>query len=163
MPSVQINQTIPGSSFPGLRLEEKTVSFKSTFNLTLSPLSVRPNRFCFSANMDEDFEVEKIAFNGDFHELPKKIQNQINNSNENLNIKRKAFFLRNEKYFKTVEVVLGFIQKNLFIASVGKSKNYLRSSLDHEIIITLLSAMHLGSFNPSTQHRLSAALTVFYL
>ena len=168
---IQRNQTIPGPGSLGFCLQKKTISFKSTFSLTLSPLSGRPSRFRFSANIDEDFEAEKRGFNGDFPELPKKTQSQINDFNVNLNIKRKAFLLRNEKYFKTIKVVSWFIQKthrNVLISIItlflsGNLKIMLRRSLDYEIIITLLSAMHLGSFHPSTQHRLFAALTVFYL
>ena len=131
---IQRNQTIPGPGSLGFCLQKKAIFFKSTFSLTLSPLSGRPSRFRFSANMDEDFEAEKRGFNGDFPELPKKTQSQINDFNENLNIKRKAFLLRNEKYFKTIKVVSWFIQKNTpqcsnfnnNIVSVGQSKNYFK-------------------------------------
>ena len=38
-----------------------------------SYLSVSPNRFCFSANMDEDSELADEVLNGEFPELTKKI------------------------------------------------------------------------------------------
>ena len=57
--------------FPSQRLERQEVSFDYSFNRTVSPLSVNPNRFSFSADMDEASELAEKALNGEFPELPK--------------------------------------------------------------------------------------------
>ena len=41
-------------------------------NRTASPLSISPNRFSFSADMDEASDLAEKALNGEFPELPKK-------------------------------------------------------------------------------------------
>ena len=41
-------------------------------NRTVSPLSISPNRFRFSVDMDEALDLAEKALNGEFPELPKK-------------------------------------------------------------------------------------------
>ena len=45
----------------------------------IPPLSVSPNRFCFSANMDENSKLAEKDFNSKFPELPKKLPLTPNN------------------------------------------------------------------------------------
>ena len=49
---------------PGLHVEKEEVSFDNPFNQMVSPLTINPNRFCFSANMDEDSELAEKVLHG---------------------------------------------------------------------------------------------------
>ena len=58
---------------PRQNLESKDVHFDYSFDrVPLFPLSVGPNRFSFSADMDEAFDLAKRALNEEFPKLPKK-------------------------------------------------------------------------------------------
>ena len=80
---------------PSQRLERQEVSFDYSFNRTVSPLSVSPNRFSFSADMDEAFELAKKALNGEFPELPKKSL-----LSESVKINKKALFLKDSNFIQ---------------------------------------------------------------
>ena len=56
---------------PRKSLEREEVYLNYFFNRTVSRLSVSPNRFSFSADMDEASELAEKALNGEFPELPK--------------------------------------------------------------------------------------------
>ena len=53
-----------------LEREDTRPNFSS--DRTASPLSISPNRFSFSADMDEASDLAEKALNGEFPELPKK-------------------------------------------------------------------------------------------
>ena len=58
---------------PRQNLESENVHFDYSFDqVPLSPLSVGPNRFSFSADMDEASDLAERALNREFPELPKK-------------------------------------------------------------------------------------------
>ena len=57
---------------PGLTWKREEFPLEHSFNRTLSPLTVSPNEFCFSANMDEASDLAERALNGEFPEFPKK-------------------------------------------------------------------------------------------
>ena len=86
---------------PGLRVEREEVPFENPFNQTASPLTISPNKFCFSANMDEDSELAEKVLNGDFSELPKRSPKMAPNNNnkraESSKINKKPLFLKNAK------------------------------------------------------------------
>ena len=86
---------------PGLRVEREEVPFENPFNQTASPLTISPNKFCFSANMDEDSELAEKVLNGDFSELPKRspkmAPNNKNKRAESSKINKKPLFLKNAK------------------------------------------------------------------
>ena len=81
--------------FPSQRLERQEVSFDYSFNRTVSPLSVSPNRFSFSADMDEASELAEKALNGEFPELPKKSL-----LSESVKIDKKALFLKDSNFIQ---------------------------------------------------------------
>ena len=58
------------SSRHNLEREDTCPSFSP--NRTVSPLSISPNRFSFSADMDEASDLAEKALDGEFPELPKK-------------------------------------------------------------------------------------------
>lgn len=71
---------------------EETPSDNS-FNRMLSSLSVSPNNFHFSANLDEYSELTEKAFNGDFLELPKRsAQTYTKNLAESSKLSKKLLF-----------------------------------------------------------------------
>lgn len=49
---------------PGLRCERENVPFDLSFNRTVSPPSISSNRFCFSANMEENSSWLKNLLTG---------------------------------------------------------------------------------------------------
>ena len=51
---------------------EREVTSNHSCNQWVSPLSVSPNRFCFSANMDEDSELADKVLNGESQKKKKK-------------------------------------------------------------------------------------------
>ena len=53
----------------GLTWEREEIPLEHSFNRTLSPFTVSPNRFCFSANMDEASNLTERALNGEFPKL----------------------------------------------------------------------------------------------
>ena len=59
-----------------LSAEKHTKSLRqgspNCFNRTVSPLSISPNRFSFSADMDKASDLAEKALNGEFPELPQK-------------------------------------------------------------------------------------------
>ena len=58
---------------PRQNLESEDVHFDYSFDgVPLSPLSVGPNRFSFSADVDEASDLAERALKGEFPELPKK-------------------------------------------------------------------------------------------
>ena len=58
---------------PRHSVEREDVHFDYSFDpVPLSPLSTGPNRFSFSADMDEASNLTERALNGEFPELPKK-------------------------------------------------------------------------------------------
>ena len=59
-----------GSPRHGLEREDTRPNF--FFNRTVSPLSISPNRFSFSADMDKASDLAEKALNGEFPELPQK-------------------------------------------------------------------------------------------
>ena len=59
-----------GSPRQGLEREEVRLDY--SFNRAVSPLSVSPNRFNFSADKDEASELAEEALNREFPELPSK-------------------------------------------------------------------------------------------
>ena len=60
---------------PRQNLESDDVYFDYSFDrVPFSPLSVDPNRFSFSADMDKAPDLAERALNGEFPELPKNLQ-----------------------------------------------------------------------------------------
>ena len=59
-----------GSPRQGLEREEVRLDY--SFNRAVSPLSVSPNRFSFSADMDEASELAEKALKGELTKLPPK-------------------------------------------------------------------------------------------
>ena len=59
-----------GSPRQSLEREDARPNF--SFNRTVSPLSISPNRFSFSADMDKASELDEKVLKGEFPELPKK-------------------------------------------------------------------------------------------
>ena len=58
---------------PGHSIEREDVHFDYSFDrVPLSPLSIGPNTFTFSADMDEASDLAERAMNGEFPELPKR-------------------------------------------------------------------------------------------
>ena len=57
---------------PRQSLVREEVCLDCSFNCAVSPLSVSPNRFSFSADMNEASELAEKALNGEFPKLPKK-------------------------------------------------------------------------------------------
>ena len=51
---------------------EREVTSNHSCNQSVSPLSVSPNRFCFSANIDEKSELADNVRKGEFLELTEK-------------------------------------------------------------------------------------------
>ena len=80
---------------PSQSLERQEVSFDYSFNRTVSPLSVSPNRFSFSADMHEASELAEKALNGEFPELPKKSL-----LSESVKINKKALFLKDSNFIQ---------------------------------------------------------------
>ena len=57
---------------PRHNLEREDARLNFSPNRTASPLSVSPNRFSFSADMDEASDLTEKTLNGEFPELPPK-------------------------------------------------------------------------------------------
>ena len=55
---------VPRQSPPGFCWEREEILFDNSFNLTLSPLSLNPNRFCFFPFKDEESELVAKVFKG---------------------------------------------------------------------------------------------------
>ena len=64
-------QSLSGKTPPDIIQRENTRPYFS-LNRTVSPLSISPNRFSVSADMDEASDLAEKALNGEFPELPKK-------------------------------------------------------------------------------------------
>ena len=50
----------------GLTWKREEIPLEYSFSRIVSPLTVSPNKFCFSANMDEDSYLTERALNGEF-------------------------------------------------------------------------------------------------
>ena len=89
---------------PGLRWEREEVPFDYPFNRRVSLLSVSPNRFCFSADIDEASDLPERALNGEFHELPKKSPSMASKNPKKLpesaKINKKPLFLKNPNFIQ---------------------------------------------------------------
>ena len=61
--------------YPRHNLEREREDTRPNFssNRTVSPLSISPNRFCFSTDMDEASDLAEKTLNGEFPELPQRI------------------------------------------------------------------------------------------
>ena len=58
---------------PSHSIDREEVHFDYSFDrVPLSPLSIGPNRFSFSADMDEASDLAERALNGEFPKVPKK-------------------------------------------------------------------------------------------
>ena len=57
---------------PMHNLEREYILFNFSPNRTASPLFISPNRFSFSADIDEASDLAEKALNGEFPDLPKK-------------------------------------------------------------------------------------------
>ena len=77
-------------------LEREDVRFNFFPNRTASSLSISPNRFSFSADMDEASNLAEKALNREFPELPKKsppiTSNNPKKPNESSRINKKPLF-----------------------------------------------------------------------
>ena len=61
---------LPGKTHPDITQREKNTRLDFSPNRTVSPLSISPNRFSFSADVDEASDLAEKALNGEFPELP---------------------------------------------------------------------------------------------
>ena len=85
-------------------MEREEVPFDNSFNQTVPPLTISLNKFCFSANMDEDSELAEKVLNRDFPELskrsPKMAPNNNNKHAESSKINKKPIFLKSAKFIQ---------------------------------------------------------------
>ena len=102
------------SSRHNLEREDTCSSFSP--NRTVSPLSISPNRFSFSADMDEASDLAEKVLNGEFPELPQKISsNHIQQPQKacwKLQNKEKASFLKKCKIHPKRVAATGLITWN---------------------------------------------------
>ena len=81
---------------PRYNLEREDVRFNFSPNRRASHLSISPNRFSFSADMDEASDLAEKALNEKFPELPKKSPPITNNNSkkpaESSKINKKPLF-----------------------------------------------------------------------
>ena len=85
---------------PKYSIEREDVHFDySVDRVPLSPLSIGPNRFSFSVDMDEVSDIAERALNGEFPELPKmspaKTPKNPNKPPDSTKINKKPLFLKN--------------------------------------------------------------------
>ena len=85
---------------PSHIIDKEEVHFDYSFDrVPLSPLSIGPNRFSFSADMDEASDLAERALNVEFPKLPKKSPAQTpqnrNKPAESTKINKKPLFLKN--------------------------------------------------------------------
>ena len=85
---------------PKYSIEREDVHFDYSFDrVPLSPLSIGPNRFSFSVDMDEVSDIAERALNGEFPELPKmspaKTPKNPNKPPDSTKINKKPLFLKN--------------------------------------------------------------------
>ena len=85
---------------PRQNLESEDVHFDYSFDgVPLSPLSVGPNRFSFSADVDEASDLAERALKGEFPELPKKSSAKISKNPkkpaESSKTNKKPLFIKN--------------------------------------------------------------------
>ena len=73
----------------------------------VSPHTVSPNRFCFSANIDENSKLSEKEFNSKFPKLPTRLPLTPNNkvaASSEINKKNTLFkecnFIQNEEYLR---------------------------------------------------------------
>ena len=86
-----------GSPRQGLEREEVRLDY--SFNRAVSPLSVSPNRFNFSADKDEASELAEEAPNREFPELPMASKNPKIPA-ESTKISKKPLFLKNSNFIQ---------------------------------------------------------------
>ena len=85
---------------PKYSIEREDVHFDYSFDrVPLSPLSIGPNRFSFSVDMDKVSDIAERALNGEFPELPKmspaKTPKNPNKPPDSTKINKKPLFLKN--------------------------------------------------------------------
>ena len=85
---------------PKYSIEREDVHFDYSFDrVPLSPLSIGPNRFSFSVDMDEVSDIAERALNGEFPALPKmspaKTPQNPNKPPGSTKINKKPLFLKN--------------------------------------------------------------------
>ena len=90
---------------PGHSIEREDVYFDYSFDrVPLSPLSVGPNTFSFSADIDEASDLVERALNGEFPKLPKrspaKTLKNPNKPADSTKINKKPLFLKNCNFIK---------------------------------------------------------------
>ena len=87
-----------------IQREREITRLDFSSNRTVSPLSISPNRFSFSADVDEASDLAEKALNGEFPELPKKfpptICNNLKKPAESSKINKKPLFLKNVKFIQ---------------------------------------------------------------
>ena len=84
---------------PKYSIEREDVHFDYSFDrVPLSPLSIGPNRFSFSVDMDEVSDIAERALNGEFPALPKMSPAKTPknpNKPDSTKINKKPLFLKN--------------------------------------------------------------------
>ena len=90
---------------PGHSIEREDVHFDYAFDqVPVSPLSIGPNTFSFSADMDEVSDLAERALNGEFTKLPKRSRAKTpqNHSKpaDSIKINKKPLFLKNCNFIK---------------------------------------------------------------
>ena len=112
---------------PGLHVEREEVPFENPFNQTASPLTISPNKFYFSANMDDDSELAEKVLNGDFSELPKRSPKMAPTTRTSVlkvpKSTKNLFFLKTPNLFK-MKSSCGIYSKNKFRCHILKSTFY---------------------------------------
>ena len=136
--------------------------FDHSFNGTFSSLSVSSKRFCFSANMDEDSELAKKAFNGVFPEIlnrwPPKVHTLSKKPAESSKInktffKKTVIFLQNKKQLQNLlyEINLDIsISKSTFYPS-GNIKILPKPTSDY-LLMNNLSFSNSSFYNNQKTH-----------
>ena len=123
---------------PRQNLENEDVHFDYSFDgVLLSPLSVGPNRFSFSADVDEASDLAERALKGEFPELPKKSSAKTSKNPkkpaESSKANKKHLFIKNCNFIQNEKQLQNLFSKTTFYSS-GNIKLLPKTTNDYQLI-----------------------------
>ena len=123
---------------PRQNLESEDVHFDYSFDgVPLSPLSVGPNRFSFSADVDEASDLAERALKGEFPELPKKSSAKTSKNPkkpaESSKANKKHLFIKNCNFIQNEKQLQNLFSKTTFYSS-GNIKLLPKTTNDYQLI-----------------------------
>ena len=123
---------------PRQNLESEDVHFDYSFDgVPLSPLSVGPNRFSFSADVDEASDLAERALKGEFPELPKKSSAKTSKNPkkpaESSKTNKKPLFIKNCNFIQNEKQLQNLFSKTTFYSS-GNIKLLPKTTNDYQLI-----------------------------